>query len=74
MNNIDKEIRGKSITYIGTAFGLVAGLAWNEAITGMIDAFFPSGDNTVIAKFIYAIILTVVVVIVVKQLEKFAGS
>ncbi|MFH1643189.1 MAG: DUF5654 family protein [Patescibacteria group bacterium] len=60
---IKKEILEKISGYILTAFGLVAALAWNEAIKGLIEYFFPISKNTILAKFAYAIILTFVVVI-----------
>ena len=59
-----KEVREKISGYILAAFGLVAALAWNEAIKGLIEYFFPISKNTVLAKFIYAIVLTFIVVIV----------
>jgi hypothetical protein len=70
---IDKEIRelrGRTATYIGGAFGLVAGLAWNEAITSFINYVFPLEKNTLLIKFLYAIAVTIVVVILVSYLEK----
>jgi hypothetical protein len=74
MNELNKEVKGRAMTYIGTAFGLVAGLAWNEAITERINVLFPISKDSVWIKFIYAIILTIAVVIVIKQLEKFANK
>lgn len=64
-----KEVRGKSVAYISTALGLVAGLAWNDAIKATIDSLFPFSKDALTAKFIYAIIVTVAVVILVKKLE-----
>ena len=60
---LKKEVREKTLGYILTAFGLVAGLAWNEAIKGLIDYFFPAQGNGLWAKFVYAAILTIVLVI-----------
>ena len=71
---IKKEIRQKTIGYILTAFGLVAGLAWNEAIKGLIEYFFPLNKNTILAKFIYAIIITLVVVIVSVYVMRLLGG
>jgi ribose/xylose/arabinose/galactoside ABC-type transport system permease subunit len=59
-----KEIREKSIGYILAALGLVAGLSWNEAIKALIDQFFPSLGSGVLVKFIYAIVITVIIVII----------
>ena len=40
-----KEIKEKTIGYILAAFGLVAGLAWNEAIKSFIDQFFGARET-----------------------------
>lgn len=70
MNEINNEVRGRTFGYISAALGLVAGLAWNEAISAMIDAIFPLAKDTVWVKFIYAIIVTVAVVILIKYLDR----
>ncbi len=62
------ELREKTTGYILTALGLVAGLAWNDAITSFIKYFFPLDTNGIIIKFIYAIIITIVIVIVSNSL------
>jgi large-conductance mechanosensitive channel len=63
--DINREIRDRTAGYIVTALGLVAGLAWNNAIQGFIEYFFPANKSgSVWAKFIYAVILTLVVVFV----------
>lgn len=64
MNNISGQVRAKVAGYILAAFGLVAGLAWNDAVKSMIDRFFPLDQGNVILKFAYALAITVVVVIV----------
>ncbi len=61
---IKKEVSQRVLGYILAAFGLVAGLAWNEAIKGFIEYLFPLSKNTVLVKFIYAVVITIVVVIV----------
>ncbi len=63
------EVREKVAMYIMGGLGIVIGLAWNEAIKGLIEYFFPyAGAGTTIAKFMYAIILTIVVVIIAHYL------
>lgn len=47
---------------ITAAFGLVAALAWNEAIKQMVAAVFQSSDDLV-GLCVYAIIVTVLAVI-----------
>ncbi|MDD3170300.1 MAG: DUF5654 family protein [Candidatus Paceibacterota bacterium] len=65
-----KAIQRKMFSYIAAGFGLVAGLAWNEAIRGLIDYFVPDTGNTIIAKLLYALIITVVVGLVLFYLER----
>ncbi len=49
---------------ITAAFGLVAALAWNEAIKTSIAAIFPAGgDGELIGLFIYAIVVTILAII-----------
>lgn len=65
------EVREKTIGYITAAFGLVAGLAWNEAIKALIDAIFPLSKNSITAKFVYAGLVTAVVIFVSMRLNSF---
>lgn len=51
------------ITLALTAFGLVAALAWNEAIQALVREFFPEQQG-VAPKFIYALTITFVFVII----------
>jgi len=62
--DIRREVREKTIGYILAALGLVAGLAWNEAIKGSIDLIFPNSGNGLFVKLFYAIIVTLIVVII----------
>jgi len=64
MNKFQEELRKRTFGYITTAFGLVAGLAWNEAIKAVIENFFPMDKNGMIAKFVYAIVITIILVII----------
>jgi len=61
---LELELREKTAGYITAAFGLVAGLAWNDAIKSLIEYWFPLDKNSIAAKFIYAVLITVVLVIV----------
>ncbi|AXV38448.1 MAG: hypothetical protein CIT01_09655 [Methanobacterium sp. BRmetb2] len=47
---------------ITAAFGLIAALAWNEAIKAIILEFFKAG-NAITGLFIYAIIVTIIAVL-----------
>jgi len=63
------KIVSESLTMMGTAFGLVAALAWNEAIKTMIDEFIPKGKG-VLSLFLYAILVTFVVIIITSRINR----
>lgn len=67
---LEREVREKTLGYILTSFGLVAGLAWNEAIKAFIDRFFSEPGDGLKAKFLYAILMTVVVVAISLYLSR----
>lgn len=67
---LESSVREKTVGYITAAFGLVAGLAWNDAIKALIEKIFPVGGGGVFAKFIYALIITAVVVLITRALIK----
>ncbi len=65
-------------TYLGTmiglatvAFGLIAAGAWNKFISDAIALFLKPG-NGVLAELIYAVIITIVAILVVQGLAKLA--
>ena len=65
-------------TYLGTmialataAFGLIAALAWNTAITDFFKLYFPAGKG-LLSEFIYALIITIIAVMFVQNLAKIA--
>jgi hypothetical protein len=59
------------ISLASAAFGVVAALAWNSAITALVRQVFGSGAQ-VISLFLYAIIITIIAVIVMVNLGKVA--
>ena len=73
-NELKTKAQEQTATYLMAAFGFVAGLAWNEAIKSLIDIFFPLDKNTVIVKFIYAGLVTLILVIVSVYLARLAGK
>jgi uncharacterized membrane protein len=65
-------------TYLGTmiglatiAFGLIAAGAWNKFISDVIALFLKPGSG-VLAELIYAVIITIVAIVVVQSLAKLA--
>ena len=59
-------------TELATAgFGFVAALAWNDAIQTLVVQIFGEQGKTA-AKFIYAVVLTIAVVLITTQLGRVA--
>ncbi len=56
------EIVEKVSSLAAAGFGLVAALAWNDAIQALFKAVFPAQDG-LWAKFAYAVLVTVIVVV-----------
>lgn len=61
------------ITLASAALGLVAALAWNDAIKETMTQLL-GGDDSLGAKYTYAVLVTLVAVIVVLTLAKIAGK
>ena len=62
-------IQERSVTLIMGGFGLVAALAWNEAIKSLFENLFKD-KGSIISKFAYAAIVTIIVVLVSMRLQK----
>lgn len=65
-----RAIKIKMVAFIGAGLGLVIGLAWNDAISSLIGYFYPDKGNTVMAKLIYAVVITIVVGLALYFVEK----
>ncbi|MBQ8018166.1 MAG: hypothetical protein IJ258_08695 [Methanobrevibacter sp.] len=61
------------LALITTAFAFVAGAAWNDAIQKLIESFIGAGD-ALPSLFIYAIVVTIVAVIVTVLVARIAGK
>lgn len=72
-----RELIEQFITLSTSGFGLVAALAWNEAIQTFvkdyIQKFYPDQSGA-ISKLIYAVVITVFAVFVTYQLSKLASK
>jgi hypothetical protein len=73
LNKTKKAFMEKMITLILGGFGLVAALAWNEAIKSLFDVLFKK-SNGIIGKFVYAALITFIVVIVSLRLKKISEN
>jgi len=73
-SKISKEVKEKTFDFIITALSLVAGLAWNEAIQSLIKSFFEVDKDSILIKFIYAAVMTLVLVFITIYLAKIFGQ
>lgn len=69
ISEVEMQVVNKILTLVMSALGFVAALAWNDAIQTTFNNFFGK-QSELWAKYIYAVILTGIVVIVSMQLDK----
>ncbi len=67
------ELIEKMTTLVTAGFGFVAGLAWNDAIQSLFKLLFPE-QGSLVAKFVYATIVTVIVVMVTTRLSRASNT
>ena len=72
-NEVTKLIMETILGLITTAFAFVAGLAWNGAIQKLIEQFIGTGD-AIPSLLTYAIIVTIIAVIVTVLIARIAGK
>ena len=73
MSEVGPTVIKTIITLVTTAFGLVAGLAWNDAIQKLIESVMGAGD-ALTGLFIYAIVVTIIAVVVTILLARVAAK
>ena len=61
---VQDQLKKQTLTYVVAAFGFVAALAWNDAIKSLIEFLFPFVHSSVWIKFVYALLATLLVVLV----------
>jgi hypothetical protein len=64
-----REVMEKTLQLATAAFGLVAALAWNDAIQTLFAQIFGEAGD-IVAKFMYAIIVTAIVVFATIRLAR----
>ena len=67
------EVLEKITSLVIAAFGLVAALAWNEAIQSLFVVIFGT-QSTLWAKFAYAIVITGLIVFITLRLGKLVSK
>ena len=64
------EVLEQMRTLMAAGFGFVAALAWNEAIQAFLKALLPRSGSSLVGKFVYAILVTVVFAVVAGRITK----
>lgn len=67
---VRSAVKERLVGYVLAALGLVAGLAWNDAIKSFIDSVFPATGTGLIAKFVYAAVLTLFIAVAAYYLSR----
>ena len=63
LHRIHSHIFERVATLIIAALGLIAALAWDEALRGIFEQLF-QGEETILEKISYALVITVIATIV----------
>lgn len=69
MGKLKRNAKAQIITLLAGALGLIAALAWNEAVKALFAKIFGEA-NGLAAKFTYAVVVTVIVVFITMRLTK----
>jgi hypothetical protein len=67
--NLKLEILEKITDLVTAGLGLVAALAWNDAIQELFKVIFGT-QSTLLAKFLYAALITVIIVYITIKLGR----
>lgn len=70
---LHNEIVKQMLTLATSGFGLVAALAWNEAIKEVVETYIKpiiGGNSGIISLLIYAVVITMLAVLVTYNLSK----
>lgn len=72
---LHEELIEQLLTLVTSGFGVVAALAWNDAIQGFVKEFIEPRipGSGLVSKFVYAIIITFLIVLTTYELSKVAS-
>lgn len=73
--SLHKELLQQMLALLTSGFGVVAALAWNDAIQGFMKEFIEPRipGSGLISKFIYALLITFLIVFITYQLSTIAA-
>ena len=70
---VKSQVAGTVSTLMTVAFGLIAALAWNNAIQAIILTVLPKGSG-IIGLLIYAIVITIIAVVATILIARALGK
>lgn len=73
VSGLGREVTAQVLNLMTSSFGLVAALAWNDAVQSAFKEYLPTSSD-IPAKFIYAILISVLIVFVTMNLTKLANA
>jgi len=69
VTGLTREVSAQILNLATSSLGLVAALAWNDAVQAIFKEYFPTGSG-VAAKIVYALVVSVLIVIITINLTK----
>lgn len=69
VTRLTREVSAQILNLATSSLGLVAALAWNDAVQSIFKEYFPTSSG-VVAKIVYALIVSALIVIVTINLTK----
>ena len=74
MVSLKLEIMDKIVALMTAAFGFVAALAWNGAISALMTDWLGEGGDATLGLIVYAVIVTAVAVIAIVLISRAYGK
>jgi Family of unknown function (DUF5654) len=72
-DDVKTQVAGTLSTLMTVAFGLIAALAWNDAIKAIIATLIPKG-NGLTGLLIYAVLITIIAVVATLIIARALGK
>ncbi len=71
---LPKAVFGEMPTLLLGGLGLVAALAWNDAIQSLFQRLFDPQGTALSAKFIYAVLITAIITVLSLRLSRYLSE
>lgn len=63
-------VKNSLLYYLFTSFAFIVALAWSSAISTLFDTYFPDKNKSVLSRFVYAFVLTIMLILISIYLNK----